>query len=405
MDAKEVLDQLFEGVEFDKAFIDKLIRINISFTTTNTDIRDMLGDKLLGCYHLSYTQYHKNIFYEDLFDYLSYDEVMKAINKITSIRRDFKIARDDINLVCFYMVHRFVKNKKLSKEDQKTGCIEAFNYFGYRTLILMNNKYWIYPITQDQARTVYESLSGNYLITQRKNWNDYVHYRSEQYYNSKLMEIVKNFTDKKRLPNAINDLYGRYNDMVKNIYREFMYLEDNDYIKSNKTVVKDLEGHDVLLDRLSDPIKYIDKILDALVSRTTFIKESLIEITSSIVTSVSQDQMEQCLQVVSDYYHSSPKNTKAVAEFVEDFMTDSLAYLQANKLFINNKSNIIEIINVVVSNLLYSRGAGISITAVKLRGEKLMEQIYRKERVNISKRNLTNVRNGFCVYILLLGLL
>ena len=86
-------------------------------------------------------------------------------------------------------------------------------------------------------------------------------------------------------------------------------------------------------------------------------------------------------------------------------MIDSIGYLKSKRLELNNRSNVVEVVSMITGNLLYSRGTDISITIIKDRGEKLLKQIYKRGRVPISSRNLTKIRNAFCIYILLLGLI
>lgn len=400
---KDAMDAVFEGVVFDREFINKLIRVNIAFTTSNKEVISLLGDRLIGCYSLSYTQYHKNCFYEDLFDGLSYNEVVDKIKTITTVRRDFKIALDDINLTCFYMLHRFLTDSKLKDADKHLGALESLNYFGYRTILMMNNKYWIYPITEDKARTVFESLNRGYLITKMKNWNEYVYYRSTEYLKGTWIKIAREFKDDLKLPNAINDLFGHYNSTVKNIYRAFEKIEKDDFLKSSKNIVTDVQGREVLMDRINDPQKYVDSVIDLFVDSRSFIRSEVIEVTMSIIDSLSARNIQDCLEMVLDYYYSSPKASKEMNAFVEDFITDSLEYLQSKRFSITDRTNVVDIINIVVGNLLNSRGANITITHVKERGEKLISEIYRKNHASISNRNLAAMRNAFCVYLLILA--
>lgn len=403
MKVVQALDQLFSNVKFDKKLLTKLVSVNVDFITSNAEIRDMMGSKLVGCYHVSYTQYHKDLFYTELFDF-SFDDAVAAIKGITTIPRNFKIARDDINLICFYVAHRFLTSKELKKEEQMDGAMEILNYFGYRTLVLLNANYWIYPISYDKAVTLSEALSKNYLITTLKNWNEYIHYRSKAYLESKYLKLLKSMNSDTELPNAINDLYNRYKDTIKNIYREFDQLEESNNIRSSQNVVTDLDGKEVFMDRISDPRAYVDKVLNHLTARDLFIKRDYIEVSSNIVTAISQDQLKECLELTMDYYYSAPKRSKDISDFIKDFITDSISYLQDRKVFLNNKTNVVEVVNMLVGNLLYSRGADISITAIKARGEVLMKDIYKKGKVSISSRNLTGMRNIFCVYILIMAL-
>lgn len=398
-----VLDELFSKIKFDKKLIKKIVAHNVEFITKNPEIRDMMGGKLVGCFEVKYTQYHKDIFYNDVFD-MSYDEVVGKLKEITTIPSHFKIARDDINMVCYYTMHRFLANRDLGHNDRQSGAIEILNYFGYRTLVLLNANYWIHPIKREVAMSLSESLSNKYLISRLKNWNEYVNHRSENYLRGNYVKVNIRKGDDSDIPNAINDIYNGYKDTILKIYRDFVALEEQNIITSSKSVVTDLEGRDVLLDRLTDPRKYIDKVLNALTSRDIFIRHEIVEVSSSIVTSISQDQLTECLELTLDYYYKRPSNSSEVSKFIEDYLVDSIAYLQERKIFINNSTNILEVVNAIVGNILYSRGADVSITVIKDRGEKLVKDIYKSGRVTISSRNVSGMRNILCVYLLIIAL-
>lgn len=405
MKIKEAFDPLFAGVEFDDKLINKIERFNISYITSNRDIKDFMGSRLIGCFHLSYTQFDKQCFYEDVFG-MEMDTIVKAIKEIKTIPKNFQIARDDINLICFYIAHRFLSNRALSKDKQKAGVIAIYNYFGYRTLVLTSSDYWKFPITRDKAQSVLEVLTRDYIITQVKNWNAYVQYRSESYFKADVTRnYVVKFDQDKRIPNVIVGLLNGYKSPLKGIYREFLDLEETDFIRSSKSVVTDVEGREVLMDRLSSPLVYSNKIKDALATRNTFIKREYLEVSSTILPSVSQDQLETCLGLIVDYNESSVKAGKEVTSFIDAFIVDSINYLMTNRMSMNEGSGVVDVVNKIVGNVLYARGSDITITVIKEQGEGIIKDAYKKGKVSVGERSLMSLRNAFCIYILILALL
>lgn len=401
-----VFDKLFANIKFDKELLKRLVKNNIQFITRNPEVRDMMGSKLVGCFHLSYTQFHKNIFYEDVFG-ITYEEAVYAMKEITTIPKSFKIAMDDVNMVCFYMAHRFLSNKSLSNKDREDGAKEAFDYFGYRTLVLLCSKYWQYPIKREKAVSLNERLSGNYLITNMDNWNEYVKYRSSEFVRINL-KFLTTLNNDGALPNTINDLYNRYKGMLLHIYREFIDLEDTDLIRSSNGVVTDLNGKEILLDRLRDPRVYVDKVKDSLVSREGFIRPDYIETADVIIKDEAGDQYEEILEMLGliyTYYSGSKNAGVELTKFTDAFIIDSISYLKSKRLELNTASNVVDVISMIKGNLLYSRGVGMSITKIKDDGEKLLKKIYKKGKVKITDRNLTKMRNLFCIYILLIALI
>lgn len=405
MEVKQTLDELFANVRFDDKLLKKVQRANIDFITYSTEHKELFGSRLIGCFHINYTQYQKNLFYENLFD-MSYDQVVMAIEQIKSIPKNFKIARDDINLVCFYLAHRFISSEHLDKRKGLEGAKEVLNYFSYRTLVLLSSNYWIYPISTDKAVSLSERLSNKYLIKQVKNWNEYCKYRSDEYLKSKYLSLLTKFNKDDELPNAITDLFNRTKDTLKNIYREFLdMMENDDVLRSSRNVVTDLEGKEVLMDRTESPVLYINKVENSLVDKRSFIKRELMEVTVSVIDSVSINQLEECLGLLFDYYFHDKKSAESIKEFIQQFLINCFEYLQANQIQFSGKGNAMKIVNSITGNVLYSRGSNVSITEVKLLGDKLVKNVYRKGKVNIGNRTQYNLRNALCIYILLVALI
>ena len=405
MDAKQALDELFAGVKFDTALYKKIVKNNIDFITSTSEHKELFGSKLIGCYHLSYTMYNKNIFYENLFD-MDTEDVIAAIAKITTIPKNFKIARDDINLSTFYIAHRFLSNADLSKDKRFEYATEILNYFSYRTLVLISSDYWTYPITENKAVSLAERLSYKYIIKKVKNWNEFCQYRSEEYLKSRMVDILIPFNKDKELPNAITDLYNRTKEVMKNIYGEFIdMMEEDDILRSSKNVVTDIEGKEVLMDRTESPSLYIDKVEQLLVDKHSFVKRDVLEVAVSVIDTISLRQLEEFLGLTYDYYFTDRKTALEVRNAITGFLVNSFQYLQASNIPLSGRGNVMKVVNSVTGNLLYSRGADADISKVKSDVEQLVRRIYKKSKVVVGDRSIMGVRNGFCLYVLLLAIL
>ncbi len=403
--AKNRLDELFKGVSFDTAFYKKLVHNNIGFITRTQEHKHLFGSRLIGCFHFSYTKYDKNIFYDALFG-MDVEEVIDAIRDITTIPKHFKVARDDVNLVTFYIAHRFLSNDKLSADKQLEYAKEALNYFNYRTLVLKSSEFFIYPISEEKAVSLSERLSNKYIIKRVKNWNEYCHYRSSEFLDRKFVTTLVKLDNDKDLASSIGDLYNRTKDALINIYGEFMeMLENDEVIKSRKNVATDAEGKEVILDRTESPALIITKVEQTLVDKNNFIRKDLVDIATDVVNAVSYKQLEETLGIIFEYNSKDGPAGKEVTLFIHDFLVNCFEYLQQNETHIGKGSNILKVVNTVAGNVLYARGTDVAITDVKEQGEKLIKKAHKHHKVYISDRNLKNVRNAFCIYLLLLALL
>lgn len=401
MKVKEVLDSLIGEYDYDTRLYRAIVKNNIEFISLDSERRNLFGGKLIGCYYVKYTAYDKDLFYSNLFD-LSYDVVVNEVNKISTIPKNFKVARDDINLVCFYIAHRFLTNKDLTKEQQFEYAKEILNYFNYRTLVLLSSNYFIYPISEEKAVTLIERLSNKYLIKKLKNWNEYCNYRSEEYLNSKFRDLLVKFNQDNDLPNAISDLYNRTKEAIKNIYRELLdMLEKDEIIRSNKSVIEDVEGELVLAEKIQTPETYIDRLESALVDKTIFIKPSYIDVTVSIIDSVSKKQLEELLNLIVDYIYIDKSKYNEVVTIFKDYIVNIIEYLRDKNKDIAASNDIIDIINTILGNLLYARGTDLTITKIKEKMDKEIKKIYKHFKVKFSNKTLNNIRNALFVYITL----
>lgn len=404
MKVQEALSQLFSKVDFDTALYKKIVRNNIEFITKDEEHKYLFGSRLIGCFHIKYTMYDKNIFYENVFN-LTYEEVEDTIAKITSIPANFKIARDDINLITFYIAHRFLTNDKLSKDKRTEYAKEILNYFSYRTLVLISSMYFIYPISEEKAVSLTERLSNRYLIKKVKNWNEYCEYRSQEYIKSKFLSMLIDMNNDKDLPSAINDLYNRTKDTLKNIYSEFItMLEKDELIKSKKSTSSDMTGKEIIVDRIDDPSKYYQQVEASLNDKSTFIREEYKTIAIDVIKNVNNQALHDTLVYVCESYFDDREIHKEIKVIVEDIFINSIDYLQSQEVHINNP-NVLTVLNYLVGNLLQARGTELKINKLKDDIDKLILKLYKKNKKPIVTRTLKNVRNAFYVYVLLLGLL
>lgn len=402
---KEVLDELFAKFDFGNSLYKKLVYNNIEFITKNDDHKQLFGSRLIGCYYIKYTTYDKNIFYNNLFD-LDVEDVVHGLDKINTISKSFKIARDDVNLVTFYIAHRFLTNESLAKDKRVEYAKEALNYFSYRSLILISSNYFVYPISEEKALTLTERLSNRYVIKRVKNWNEYCTYRSEEYLDSKFIDILTRFDKDNELPNAITDLYNRTKDTLKNIYSEFMdMLENDEVIKSKKAVVNDIEGQEVILDKLNTPDSYFTKIEGMMSDTSSFVKKEVIDVATDIVNTVSYKALEETLIDLLDFSYKDRDSNQRVKEFFKGVLVNTIEYLHKNNIYLSNKTNVLAAVNSVVGNVMFARGVDITITKIKDEGDKLVKLVYKSNKKFITDRNIKNVRNALYVYIVLMALL
>lgn len=401
MKAKEAFDKLFEGVKFDSSLYKKILHTNIEFITRNEEFTRLFSGRNIGCYLLKYTMYDKNIYYDSVFG-LEADDVIDTIKDISTIPKSFKVARDDINLAIFYIVHRFLSNKDLSEKQRLEFAKETLNYFSYRTLVLISSNYFIYPISEEKATSLTERLSNKYLIKKLKNWNEYCQYRSDEFLDNKFRKLLDKFDNDDELSKGISDLYIRTKDTIKNIYSEFMImLEKDEVIKSKSSTITDTEGDVNLIDKIDTVDVYMTRLEHLLVDKSSLVKREYINTVIDIVNSISYTNLEEVLDYIVNYTFDSKNNYKRVHELFKEVVINAIDYLQRNNVFTNKKLDIVMAMNYLVGNVLYARGDELDVHRVKINIEKLIKDLYKLNKNKITDRNIKNLRNGVYLYVVL----
>lgn len=404
MKVKQAFDQLLSEVEFDTQLYNKLLINNTEYISRNQEHTQLFSGRNIGCYHTKYTYYDKSIFYNNLFD-MELDEVLDAVEQISTIPKNFKIARDDISLMCFYIAHRFLSNKDLPETARLEYAKEALNYFSYRTLVQLSSDYFVYPISESKATSLTERLSGKYIIKQVKNWKEYCQYRSQEYLDSKHKALLVSLRDDHDLPNAISDLFNRTKEALKNIYSEFMdMLQADEVTASKKALMRDADGADTIADRIENVQKYITRIDEMLIDRNALIRKDHIAIVVDILKGLSFDMLEDSLSHILSYCMLSKDNYNKVHQFFKDILVNAVEYLQRNQMTLSNKADVVAIMNALVGNVLYARGSSVSLNQIKTEGDRLVKASYKNAKATITDRNLSSVRNGLYIYVLLLAL-
>ncbi|EKD89551.1 MAG: hypothetical protein ACD_33C00045G0018 [uncultured bacterium] len=402
MKYKEAFDQLYKDVKFDRNLYKKILSNNIDFITKNDEYKNLFGGQLIGCYLVKYTYIDMNNFFNNVLN-IDNERVEKAVDSISTINKSFKISSDSVNLTCYYIAHRFLTNKDLKEKDRIQYAEEILTYFNYRTLVVICSNYFIYPISESQALTLFEKLSNKYLIKKLKNWNEYCKYRSTEYIKSKYLSLLLKLNDDEELANAINDLFIRTKDTLKNIYKDFIDMQENDdIIKNKKNVITDVEGKEVIVDKLNTPESYYIYLEGMLSDKNNFIKDTYMDVTVNIIKNLSFNQLKELLDNMYEYMYKDKDSYNKITILYKEILINAILYLQKNEYSLHKKSNILTVMNFLVGNLLYARGTDLEINEIKDKSHKLIIDVYKKTiNKKLSDKVLNNLKNGLYVYIVL----
>ena len=392
---KQAFDELLGETSFGKKLYKRLHERSLALITKNEQYTNLFGGKLIGSQQVMYTYKDQELLFQEVYG-LETEQVKEAIKSITTINKSFKVSADPVNLILFYTVHRFANEPGLNMREKNQYIIEALNYFNMRTLIVLISNYFIYPIKETDAILLIENLSNRYIIKQKDSWKDYTQYRSEEFIKSKFYRHITRLKDDDQLVKAINDLYTRTKDTLKNIYKEMLVIKDNkDRMTSRKNSVKDIDGKDVLLDKTDSAETYIKYLHTTLNSDQSFIKHEAVEISVSIIKTLNDRDFKDFLEKLYEFSHKKSSSLKKVHEFSEAVLLNAIEYLMKNKYIVRKNINLVNVIDRLSGNILYSRGDDVVINDIKDQGDDLVKEVMPR----INDRKAGSLRNGLYVYI------
>lgn len=394
---KDAMDELYSGIKFDKVFLRTLAMYTVDYITRNEDHRLFFGGKLIGCYTLRFTITHYENFFSEVIG-VDPDKAEELCSTITTINQSYKISSDAMNLTLLYFIHRFSLSKQLTPKEKTEAVKTCFNIYNYRTMAALVTNYFKYPITENMAQTVYENLSGRYLIKRLNNWREYFEYRADETIKLPYYKDLVEFKSDTAIVNIANDLFTRIKDMMKNIYKVFMEvrLDDEESIKSTDRSITNLEGEESIADDLTSSIKYKNYILETMKDEKSFYKEDLVTIVYKSIPGTTHQELKKVILKIPQVYLSQ-EHHKNVNEIVEKIIELSIQYLKKIRYDFKHKNNITMLLQHIKNYILSSRGND-ELDEIKYKVDGLIDGTSDKK---LGGRTTSILRNGFILYIFL----
>lgn len=392
---KEVLDELFVNTKFNKQLANLAYQFQIEFINRSEDHMKFFGGNLIGVYRVRFTEPDIARYYDEVIN-LDVDTVKHAIRKVNTINHEFKISSDPTNLVWLYMVHRFLTTPYLDETKRARAAMDVVLAFNYRTIASLLAIYFKYPTDTDTAQAVYERLSGRYLIKKLGTWQKVFQYRAEEFISKDSIhyQAMINFTDDAAIVNAVNDLQSRTKDTLKNIYAEFIRVkEEGVKISSSSSTMIDADGDEIVKDRIHGLETYKNYILDVMIHRDSFIKTELVDVVTSVITTVQEKAFMHLLEWISDEVSKSSRDM--IVEFTEVTLMLAFNYLLKHSYVVHHSKDMLFLVSKLKGYILSSRGSDGELEAFREQGDTLVIKATEKT----SSQSVSSLRNALFLYI------
>lgn len=392
---KEVLDELFANTKFNKQLAKLAYEFQIQFINRSDDHMKFFGGNLIGVYRIRFTEPDIARYYDEVID-KDMDVVRKAIRTVTTINHEFKISSDPTNLVWIYMIHRFLTTPYLDPAKKERAAMDVALVFNYRTIAALLATYFKYPTDTDTAQAVYERLSGRYLIKKLGTWQKVFQYRAEEFISKESIhyQAIINFTDDAAIVNAVNDMQSRTKDTLKNIYAEFIKVkEEGVKINSSSSTMIDADGDEIVKDRIHGLETYSNYILDVMIHQDSFIRTELVDVVTSVISTVPEKPFVHLLRWMSD--EISKSNRDMIVKFTEVSLMLAFNYLLKHSYVVHHSKDMLFLVSKLKGYILSSRESEGELDAFREQGDTLVKKATEKT----NSQAISSLRNGLFLYI------
>lgn len=329
---KELFDTRLGKLKFDKKMLEQFYRLQTKYVNKNDQHMTFFGGNLTGVHTLSFTPAEYNGLYQDILG-LDVEDVRSGLVNVPDIVMSRKVTSDPFNLTMSYCIHRFLSSPLLDDKSRHKGAVQAALFFSYKLYTNMANEWFKFQVDERLATATYINLSNRFLLKQLGSWQALFNYRAEEYVgvDSIHHKALKQYVDDPAILNAISDHRGRIADYLKNIYSVMVEThESGERIDYSSSVGTDIEGQEMIKDRVGGVESMIDYLFSIIHDKRSFIREDLVGITCRVMHTMQRRGFVKVLEWMSE--NTNGKNSEDLDLFIREVVRHSYTYLMDNGL-------------------------------------------------------------------------
>lgn len=349
---KSLFDELFVRHKLDARFVAGLHQFQVGFVNKNPDHMEFFGGNLTGTLRVMFTPKDEAKFFDEIVK-IDPDDITFGLRGVEGIVKKedgvtpkFEVSSDPFNLTCVYLIHRLKQSKDLSNFQRNNALLDVGLIVNYRFLTGRISWHWKYLADKPTAQAVYAALSQRYLIKKLGTWQKVMQYRAEELIDDEGLhaKTLMNFEPVEAVVQMVNDMQGRIRDMIKNIFDENVKIKAaNEKIQSEKSIINDIEGTEIIKDRLNGMETYIMYLNQQVGDKNSFLKAELLDIVMQVSKTASSNNLEKVLTWMSNA--SFGKHKKIVDNVLRQTIMVSFNYLWSHGFTVSHKLRVAEFLN------------------------------------------------------------
>lgn len=392
---KEIMASNTQHWVLNKRLADKLANFVKAFINANEDHVGFFGSNLTGVHVVRFTTKDRMTLVDDILDIddLTIQEQVKSLPHIgdTWVR-----GTDGLNLALLYLVHLLEVDTKLSSKMRYDMQVNALLILQYKFLSSTLTAYFKYPVSSAVALSVYQSLSGKYLIKKHGTWQALLLARCHAILvkEDTHRKTIKMFDPDDKVQYMITDIQGRLKALIINIYSVTMDVKSREDAIGTSSTMIELDGELTVRDITRKQTDYLNYIRTVAKDQRDFVKMDLVEVIDATITTLPKKLFVDALFGFSKACASNNNDAKVL---IEEVVIYSFKYFAENKDIISDTRDYGKLIKTMKD--LYT--AGKSSTPSVLKSRKLADKINKKSVKTTNEVTTSALRVGLILYILL----
>ena len=404
---KDVFDEEFKDIVFDRKLIAKLNRFLTSFWSRDSQMLAFFGSNLIGVHVVRWRLTDTPKFFREVFD-IDYVSFERAVKTITTISHDYVIQAEPMNLAMMYCIHRLMTAEKLTVKEREQGCYTVANLFFSRTLVLRQSDWFNFPADPKVALAAYNRLSNRHLIKRMGSWGAVIDYRAKRLIepppkNYKLKPgereyhyvVLQSFMDDIGILYAVGDSENRIRDMYRNYFAEFdIAYKEGQRVQQGSATIIDLEGEEHLREKVKKTEQCIAAMQTVIMDPASFVNDGLIDVVIDLNTNTSYRMLRQCLSWLSDEA-SKPKYGREIDEWMRLTVMHGFYLIESTGM--DSGKDLPKVLKNLKNLFLSTRSSDKDLYRIRELGDKFIKQASPGSNTSLAKAT----RTAMILYVVL----
>jgi len=392
---KDVFRKYTSDVKITPALIQELRVFESQFVNKNEDHIAYFGGNLLGVHPMRFKQTDYNAWFDEV---LVIDDMalQEDIFNLPAITRTHKVGPNVFNQSCVWLIHA-IRTSSLTDALKREGELLVALIFQYRLMGSILSRFFPYPADEAIAQATYKALSRKFTLKEHGSWKKLFVARAEELLSERSIHTKAFLTHEPddKVLYAISDIHTRLKQLVKDMNDVFYRIRASESRVSSGGMVGEQDGEKLIRDVINKERDYIRYIHTTIETKTSFIKDDLVETTLELMHTTSEKHLRDSLLYMINNYNG--RMAKDIQMLTQELVVYSMDYVQTHRDTIPNPKDFQSVVLRLRGVFMASKNNEESIQKIRQTAEKIV-------RLATGTRNpntLSAARTGLLIYLLL----